>query len=271
MTSKKKKARNEWALILGASSGFGGTTAIKLAKNGFHIFGVHLDRRATLPNAEKIISEIKAYDSEAVFFNMNAADAKKRSAAIAKMQEIIQGAGEGAQVRVMMHSLAFGTLRRLIPDDIADRPTQAQMDMTLDVMANSLVYWAQDIIFAGLMKKSGRIFAMTSAGSQRVWPSYGLVSAAKAALESHVRQLALELAPRSITVNAIQAGVTDTAALRKIPGHEEMVVAARQRNPMGRLTETMDVAKVIAVLSDVRNDWMTGNVLRVDGGEDVVG
>lgn len=263
--------KNEWALILGASSGFGGTTAIKLAKNGFHIFGVHLDRKSTLPNAEKVIREIKSYDSEAVFFNINAADAKKRSAAVEEMQEIVQGADGEAQVRVMMHSLAFGTLKRLIPDEATDRPTQAQMDMTLDVMANSLVYWAQDIIFAGLMKKNGRIFAMTSSGSHKVWPSYGLVSAAKAALESHVRQLALELAPRGITVNAIQAGVTDTPALRKIPGHEEMVGTARLRNPMGRLTEPTDVAKVIAVLSDERNDWMTGNVIRVDGGEDVVG
>lgn len=263
--------KNEWALILGASSGFGGTTAVKLAKNGFHIFGVHLDRRATLPNAEEVISEIKKHDREAMFFNINAADAGKRSAAIAQMQEIVQGAGEDAQIRVMMHSLAFGTLKPLIPADAADRPTQAQMDMTLDVMAHSLVYWTQDLIFSGLMKTNGRIFAMTSSGSHRVWPSYGLVSAAKAALESHVRQLALELAPRGITVNAIQAGVTDTAALRKIPGHEEMVTAAGQRNPMGRLTEPMDVAKAIAVLSDVRNNWMTGNVIRVDGSEDIVG
>lgn len=266
-----RPGRNEWALILGASSGFGGTTAIKLAKNGFHIFGVHLDRKATLPNAEKVISEIKKYDSEAVFFNMNAADARKRKEAVDEMHQVVSNSGEGSQVRVMMHSLAFGTLKRLIPDPGEDPPTQAQMDMTLDVMANSLIYWAQDIIFADLMKKNGRIFAMTSSGSQRVWPSYGLVSAAKAALESHVRQLAMELAPRGITVNAIQAGVTDTPALRKIPGHEEMVAAAKQRNPMGRLTEPMDVAKVIAVLCDVRNDWMTGNVIRVDGGEDVVG
>lgn len=261
---------NDWALILGASSGFGGTTAVTLAKNGFHIFGVHLDRKATLPNAERVIAEINGYEREAVFFNINAADRRKRHEAIQQMKEVVERRGKDSQIRVLLHSLAFGTLKRLIPENPDDRPTQAQMDMTLDVMANSLVYWAQSIIFAGLMKKNGRIFAMTSSGSQKVWPSYGLVSAAKAALESHVRQLALELAPRGVTVNAIQAGVTDTPALRKIPGHEEMVAAACRKNPMGRLTEPMDVAKVIAVLSDVRNDWMTGNVIRVDGGEDVV-
>ena len=63
---------------------------------------------------------------------------------------------------------------------------------------------------------------MTSAGGHRVWPTYGAVSAAKAALESHVRQLAVELAPFGISVNALQAGVTDTPAARRIPGSERM-------------------------------------------------
>src|SRR5205807_964922 len=90
----------------------------------------------------------------------------------------------------------------------------------IGVMAHSLVYWVQDLVHRGLMRKGGKIFAMTSAGGTRVLPNYGAVSAAKAALESHVRQLAMELAPRGIAVNAIRAGVTDTPALRKIPGHE---------------------------------------------------
>ena len=71
---------------------------------------------------------------------------------------------------------------------------------------------------------------MTSAGGTRVWPTYGAVSAAKATLESHCRQLALELGAHGITANAIRAGVTDTPALRKIPGNEKMVAAATERN-----------------------------------------
>jgi enoyl-[acyl-carrier-protein] reductase (NADH) len=145
------------------------------------------------------------------------------------------------------------------------------MDMTLDVMAHSLVYWTQEMVRRSLLGEGSRVFAMTSAGSTRVWPTYGPVSAAKAALESHIRQLAFELAPRKITVNAIRAGVTDTPALRKIPGNDKLLEGARLRNPSGRLTTTEDVAQAIALLSDRRSHWITGNVIGVDGGEDIVG
>ena len=102
-------------------------------------------------------------------------------------------------------------------------------------------------------------------------PSYGAVSAAKAILESHIRQLAMELAPYKITANAIRAGVTDTPALRKIPGNDKMIQVALSKNPMGRLTTPEDVAACIAVLAEPDTYWMTGNVLGVDGGEDITG
>src|SRR5207248_1098427 len=81
-----------------------------------------------------------------------------------------------------------------------------------------------------------------------VMPFYGAVSAAKAALESHVRQLALELGPAGVAVNAIRAGVTDTPASRKIPAAEYLFQEARRRNPGGRLTCPEDVAGAIAAL-----------------------
>jgi NAD(P)-dependent dehydrogenase (short-subunit alcohol dehydrogenase family) len=96
------------------------------------------------------------------------------------------------------------------------------------------------------------------------------VSAAKAALEAHVRQLAVELAPRAITVNAIRAGVTATRAAQKIPGYESLEHGARRRNPSGRLTTPEDVARAIVVLTHPDTAWVTGNVIGVDGGEDVV-
>jgi enoyl-[acyl-carrier-protein] reductase (NADH) len=143
--------------------------------------------------------------------------------------------------------------------------------MTFEVMANSLIYWTQDLLRHGLMLDGGRIFALTSAGGHRAWREYGAVSAAKAALEAHVRQLAVELAPKNITVNAIQAGVTDTPALRKVPGYETMIARALEMNPHERLTTPTDIAQAIVALSAPGTAWMTGNVIRVDGGEDITG
>jgi enoyl-[acyl-carrier-protein] reductase (NADH) len=112
---------------------------------------------------------------------------------------------------------------------------------------------------------------MTSGGGTKAIPNYGAVSAAKAAIESHIRQLALELAPAGITANAILAGVTDTPALRMIPGHEQILEIAKNRNPHKRLTTTEDVARCIVALCHPATYWMTGNTLHVDGGENIVG
>lgn len=250
-----------WAVILGASSGFGAATARELARAGMHICGVHLDRRATLPMAEAVKADVEAAGVEALFVNANAADAETRRQVASALRE------RGARVRVLMHSLAFGTLRPYIDEDAAQEVTQKQLEMTLDVMANSLVYWTQDLFHAGLFAPDARIYAMTSEGSTRVWRGYGPVSAAKAALEAHVRQLAVELARYGIAVNAIQAGVTPTPAQAKIPGAEEMLREAERRNPSGRLTSPEDVARAIRALSAPGLGWITGNVIRVDGGE----
>jgi NAD(P)-dependent dehydrogenase (short-subunit alcohol dehydrogenase family) len=255
------------ALILGASSGFGEAAALEFARAGYDVYGIHLDRRAGLARVEEIKQAIQAEGASAVFFNINAAAADKRDQVL---DEIAEQAGSGS-VRVLLHSLAFGTLRPFVAPDGTGSMTMEQMDMTLTVMAHSLVYWAQGLVARELMGQGGRIYAMTSSGGDRVIPSYGAVSAAKAALESHCRQLALELAPRGITANAIRAGVTDTPALRKIPGAEHMIEEATRQNPYGRLTTPEDVARCMVALAAEGTAWMTGNVIRVDGGEDFVG
>ncbi|MDQ3855255.1 MAG: SDR family oxidoreductase [Chloroflexota bacterium] len=260
-----QSSAQSWALILGASSGFGGSTAKQLARMGMHVAGVHLDRRQTMPLVEQIKADIEAEGVEVLFFNVNAADPAKRAEVLDALQE------REASVRVMLHSLAFGALRDFIAGDGSQPITQAQLDMTLDVMAHSLVYWTQDLVARGMMAEGGRIYAMTSSGSTRVIRGYGAVSAAKAALESHVRQLAFELMPKGITVNGVRAGVTDTPAMRKIPGSDQILEQARQRNPGGRLTTPDDVAQAIAALCVPGTSWLTGNVIGVDGGEDITG
>jgi len=260
-------SERRWALVLGASSGFGEAAVRAFAAHGWDIFGVHLDRKAGLEHVEEIRAAVTAAGAEAHFFNANAADHDKRREIVGELAELAQGRPVG----MLLHSLAFGTLKPFIADDPKDALQPQQLDMTLDVMANSLVYWTQDLVRAGLLGDGGRIFAMTSAGDRIVWKSYGAVSAAKSALESHIRQLAFELAPRGITALAVKAGVTDTPALRKIPGNDALVDSAKARNPAGRLTTPEDVASCLVDLCRPGTAWLTGCVVNVDGGEDVAG
>ncbi|MCU0342718.1 MAG: SDR family oxidoreductase [Ignavibacterium sp.] len=265
---KRNEKQEYWALILGASSGFGEATALKLAQDGFNILGVHLDRQATMPNVERIINEIKSSGVEAVFYNANAADEFKRNEIISEIKSLLNGK---PLVKVIMHSLAFGTLKPFVPGETEQAITKAQMEMTLDVMAHSLVYWVQDVVANNLLSQGARIFAMTSSGSHSAIPYYGAVSAAKSALESHVRQLSVELGSRfGASVNSIMAGVTDTPALRKIPGNVDMIEIAKRKNPHGRLTTPEDVAKVISLLCKDGGEWISGGLIHADGGEDIV-
>jgi len=268
--------RERWALVLGASSGIGEATAVALAAAGYRICGIHLDFRAGLQHVEEVKGQVAEAGSEALFINMNAADDDKRAAAIAALGERFERSrAEGARpfVKVVLHSLAFGSLVPYLADDPKGAVDRKKMEMTQDVMANSLVYWVQDLRRAGLLDRGSKIWAMTSEGSSKHLPSYGVVSSAKAALESHVRQLAMELArlDAGIAVNCIRAGVTDTPAMRRIPEANRMVEVTLARNPHGRLTTTADVAESIVRLSEGDGDWVSGNIIGVDGAEAISG
>lgn len=248
-----------WALILGASSGFGAASARALAAQGWPILGVHLDLRATVERAAEVQRDCETLGVPVRMYNRNAADPKHISA-------ILDDLPPGSRVGLVLHSLAFGSTGPLVfPRE--GRVRHRNLAMTLDVMALSLVSWIDALLDRQQLPAGARVLAMTSGGSLAALPGYGPVAAAKAALEALVRQLAAELAPSGVTVNAIMAGVTDTPALRRIPGWEQLVQAALRRNPHGRLTTPDDVAQAVVALTHPGLAWLTGDVLRIDGGE----
>jgi NAD(P)-dependent dehydrogenase (short-subunit alcohol dehydrogenase family) len=232
-----------------------------------NILGIHFDRAATMPAVEAVKKDVEAEGVKAWFFNINASDETKRHETLDQAKKEFEKSGD--TIRVLLHSLAFGSLRPLVAMN-GEMLSQKQIEMTLDVMANTLVYWTQGVVTRGLLKKGGRIFAMTSSGGHSQLMNYGAVSAAKAALESYMRQLALELGPLGITANTVLAGVTDTPALRKIPGAVSMLDIARAKNPSLRNGTAEDVARGIAVLAHDNAFFISGNVIRIDGGEDIV-
>ena len=166
-------------------------------------------------------------------------------------------------------------------DDLADLASGPRFGeaMTADTdvletiysMGSSLLTWVQDLHARGLFAPIAQVVGLTSAGNAVAWRGYAAVSAAKAALESVARSIALEFAPYGIRCNILQPGITDTPALRRIPGNLQMRAKARSRNPFGRLTCPEDVAKVVALICTDEAEWINGAIIPVDGGEHVVG
>ncbi|RYZ28756.1 MAG: SDR family oxidoreductase, partial [Sphingobacteriales bacterium] len=141
--------------------------------------------------------------------------------------------------------------------------------LTMEQMAFSLHSWTMAMLGAGLFAEDARVLAFTSEGSHRAIRNYAAVSAAKAAMEAIIRSMAMELAPRGIRANAIQAGITPTASMQRIPGSGDMEAFALSRNPFGRLTHPDDVANVVCLLCTDEAAWINGAIIPVDGGEQI--
>lgn len=256
-----------WALILGGSSGFGLATAEKLARHGMNLAIVHRDRRGAMPGIQPRFDALRATGVRVLTFNVDALSAEGRAEAL---DVLAAEAGPEGRVRLLLHSIAYGNLKPLVPPEEAAAALEDEdFARTVYSMGTSLVTWVQDVFARQLFARDARVIGLTSEGNEVAWPGYAAVSAAKAALESVSRALAVELGPFGVRSNIVQPGVTDTAALRLIPGSERMKAAALARNPLGRLTTPDDVAGVICLLSTDEAAWVNGALIRVDGGERV--
>lgn len=303
-----------WALILGASSGFGLATAQKLAGEGYNLFLVHRDRKGAMKNIQPAFDQLASCGHKVVTVNANALDGDVRKALIQQLREAL---GTQGRVSLMLHSIALGNLKLLVPEkqpqadslkqlaqalNLADEqlsqavdalfaqghdalaslasapeyPQHALLDeedfaQTIEAMGTGLLSWARDVLQAGLFAPDARVLGLTSEGNSIAWKGYAAVAAAKSALESVARAMAVELAPYGVRTNIVQAGVSDTAALRAIPGNRQMVAQARGRNPFRRLTTPAEVADVIYLLGRPEARWINGEIIRVDGGEHISG
>ena len=179
-----------------------------------------------------------------------------------RMDRVIADEFEGGAdcLHTLADPPAYDNTRFLEADDFS---------RTISAMGFNLVEWVRDIFKRNLFASDARVLSLTSEGGRKAWRGYAAVSAAKSVLESAARSMALEFAPFGIRSNIIQAGVTDTAALRIIPGSRHLKANAILRNPFGRLTRPSDVANVIYLLCLDEAAWINGAVISADGGEGI--
>jgi len=305
--------KNQWALILGGSSGFGLASAKKLSAQGMNICIVHRDRRGAMGQINKDFDDIKNIGVEFVSFNVDALSEAGMETVLSGLSEAM---GSQGKVRVLLHSIAFGNLKLIAPQkpqteqqpsavkqlaqklgldeakidaavadlmaegvgEVFPLETPAYSDMliededmarTIYSMGTSMLTWTQKVSQLKLFADDARVLGLTSEGNTIAWRGYAAVSAAKVALESVSRSIAVEFASQGIRSNIIQAGVTDTKALQAIPGSARMKSVARLKNPFKRLTTPEDVADVVFLLSRDEAQWINGALIRADGGEQI--
>lgn len=254
--------KRKWALILGGSSGLGLATAQKLAQHEFNLVIVHRDRRTDLDGIQQKFQEFTDHGAKLLTFNTDATNAEKQHQVI----EEISNSLEDEKISVLVHSIAKGNLKPMLSKE---NPTLSHQDfeLTISAMALSLYDWTQMLVAKNMFAIDGRIVAFTSEGSAKAIPNYAAVAAAKITLESLVRSMAVELAPIGIKVNGLQAGVTETKSFRMIPNSKIIAEEALKRNPNKRLTTPEDVANAVYLMTTKEANWITGNIVKVDGGE----
>lgn len=255
--TNKIEFKEDWALILGGSSGLGLASARKLALHGMNICIVHRDRKSNLAAFEKEIEKMKAQGIEILSFN-------KDALAKETMAEVI-AALPSKSVKLLVHSIAKGSVKPMFSNE--NSLTKEDMDITSYAMGTSWYVWTQELIKKDVFSLKARNIAFTSEGSTKVWKGYGAVSVAKATLEALMRQMAVEFAPLGITSNCIQAGATRTPSFNMIPKSDELAAQSKKRNPFGRITKPEDVANAVYLLCKDEADWINGTILKVDGGE----
>ena len=253
---------SEWVLLLGGSTGHGAATAKKLAGDGYGIIAFHFDRGDAKKIAEETIAEVNQLSNgRCHYFNRNAASEETIDEYLPKISEITKG----ASLKLLLHSIAFGTTTNFF----GEKPvTQRQMDMTVHVMGNSLLYWTQKLFSEKLLGEGSRVMGLTSEGNYLAMEGYGPVSVAKVAMEAIIRQIGWELGQYGITANAVQAGVTPTRALTKITDKwEDWIENTKKRNPMHRTTTPEDIAGTVSMLLKPEADFINCSIIYCDGGE----
>lgn len=241
--------RGKVALVTGGSRGIGRAIAIRLAEQGADIIVNYVRHKR---DAGDTVAEVEGIGRKCLLVKANVAnkdDVKKMFATVGD---------EFGHLDILVSNAASGVLKPAL------ELTERHWNWAMDINARAMLVLVQQGL--PLMKRGSRVMAVSSLGSVRAIENYTTVGASKAALESLVRHLAVELGPMGINVNTISPGAVDTDALKHFPNRDEILSTAMARTPLGRLTTPQDVADIALFLCSDLSVMIQGQVITVDGG-----
>jgi len=246
--------QHQVALITGGSRGIGRAIAIRLAEHGADVVVNYVRHKR---DAAETAAAVEAFGRRCLLIKANVANAEDVRSMFAAIRE------EYDHLDILVSNAASGVLKPAL------ELTERHWNWAMDINARALLTLVQQGL--PLMGRGSRVMAVSSLGSVRAIENYTTVGASKAALESLVRHLAIELGPQGINVNTISAGAVDTDALKHFPNREEILRLATERTPLGRLTKPEDVADIALFLCSSLAGMVQGQVITVDGGYAVRG
>jgi enoyl-[acyl-carrier protein] reductase III len=232
-------------LVTGGSRGIGKAIALRFARDRAKRIGIGYLRNDTA--AEAAAQEVRDAGAEPVLIRGNISS-----------ERVQREVGEGGPWNVLVHAAATGVARPALETE------DKHWDWTMNANARAFLSLTRAVVPS--MPQGSSIVALSSLGSIRVLENYALIGASKAALESLIRSLAVELAPLGIRVNGVSAGVVETQALEHFPNRDQMMEMAQTRTPAGRMVEPDDVADVVAYLCSPGAEMIRGQTVIVDGG-----
>ncbi len=246
-----KPLQDKVALITGASRGIGRAIATQLSQMGAHIVVNYVRNEQA---ALETVASLSGNGAKAFPFQANVGDPKA-------MNDLVDAAlGEFGKIDILVHNAAIGAFKPV------HKLRVNQWELSMDINVKAFLLLTQRVLPSMEETGEGNIIAISSLGAHRFIPDYGAIGISKAALETLVKYLAAELAPKGIRVNCVSGGPVETDALKSFSRYAELKKEVIQKTPAGRIGEPDDLARVVAFLASPESRWIYGQTLVADGG-----